>query len=257
VPQELLPGWLRLAAAVLLAACVAVTAVLAVQFVGGGQPEWLDSVIDPRIHAELSRFPVLLSWLPDLGTLGPVAFITLALILACAASRRWSGAVLVAVTVPVAIGLTEYVLKPLIGRGTFPSGHATSMFALATICAVLLFDPPGRRVPGVVRLLSAIAALMLAAAVSAAMVAIGAHHFTDAVAGAAVGTGLVLACALTLDLVMSRARQTRAPRRLPGGDQRRAVRAPNPSQETLTGSTTTDLTQMLCRPTRTQPKASE
>jgi membrane-associated phospholipid phosphatase len=206
----LLPRWLRLPAAMLLAACAAVTAVLAVLFAGRGQPGWLDSAFDPRIQAELSRFPVLLSWLPDLGTLRPVALITLALVVACAATRKWSGAVLAAVAMPVATGLTEYVLKPFVGRvieHSFPSGHATGMFALATICAILLVDPPRRHVPGAVRLLLVFAALMLAAAVSAAMVAIGAHRFTDAAAGAAVGTGIVLACALSLDLVITRARQ--------------------------------------------------
>ena len=35
------------------------------------------------------------------------------------------------------------------------------------------------------------------------MVAIGAHAFTDAIGGAAVGTAVVLACALTLDLLAS------------------------------------------------------
>ena len=216
VPQALLPRWLHLPAATLLAAC-AVTAVLAVQFAGQRQPGWLDSALDPRIQAELNRFPVLLSWLPDLGTLRPVALITLALAAACVATRRWSGAVLAATAVPAATGLTEYVLKPFVGRvieQSFPSGHATSMFALATICAVLLVDPPRRRVPGAVRLLLMLAALILAAAVSAAMVAVGAHHFTDAAAGAAVGTGLVLAGTLILDLVISRAR--RAGRRAPG-----------------------------------------
>jgi membrane-associated phospholipid phosphatase len=214
VPQELLPRWLRLPAATLLAACAAVTAALALQSVGQGQPGRLDSALDPRIQAELSRVPVLLSWLPDLGTLRPVALITLALVVACVAARRWSGAVLAAVAAPAAVGLTEYVLKPSVGQvieQAFPSGHATSMFALATICAILLVDPPRRHVPGAVRLLLAFGAFMLAAAVSAAMVAIGAHHFTDAAAGAAVGTGLVLACTLILDLVVSRARQARAP----------------------------------------------
>jgi membrane-associated phospholipid phosphatase len=177
-------------------------------------------VLDPRIQDELSRFPVLLSWLPDLGTLIPVALATLVLVVACAATRRWSGAVLAAVAVPAATGLTEYVLKPFVGRvieQSFPSGHATSMFALATICAVLLVDPPRCHVPGAVRLLLVLAALILAAAVSAAMVAIRAHRFTDAAAGAAVGTGLVLACALTLDLVISRARRARPPRSLHDG----------------------------------------
>jgi membrane-associated phospholipid phosphatase len=204
----------------LLAACAAATAALAVQSVGQGQPGRLDSALDPLIQAELSRFPVLLSWLPDLGTLRPVALITLALVVACVTTHRWSGAVLAAVAVPAAVGLTEYVLKPIVGRvieQSFPSGHATSMFALATICAVLLVNPPRRHVPRAVRLLLTLAALMLAAAVSAAMVATGAHHFTDAAAGAAVGTGLVLACTLILDLVISQARQARAPRSLPGG----------------------------------------
>ena len=103
---------------------------------------------------------------------------TFALILACAVTRQWRGAVLMAVAVPVAIGLTEYVLKPSVGEAigqAFPSGHATSSFALAATFAVLLASPPCRRVPGGVRLLLALVAVLLATAVAAAMVAIGAH----------------------------------------------------------------------------------
>lgn len=211
-PPLLLPGPLRVAGTALLAACVAVTAVLGVHFVGHGLVGWLDSAFDPRIRVGLSRFPALLYWLPGLGTLAPVTMITLALALACVVTRRWSGAVLTVVAVPAAIGLTDYVLKPYVNVGqaivhSFPSGHATGMFALAAICAVLLVDPPRHRVPGVIRLLLVFMALLLAAAVAAAMVAIGAHYFTDAVGGAAVGTGVVLACALALDMVASRARQ--------------------------------------------------
>ena len=116
VPQELLPRWLRVPTATLLAACAVVTVALAVQSVGHGQPGRLDSALDPRIEAGLSRFPVLLSWLPDLGTLRPVALITLALVVACVATRRWSGAVLAAVAVPAAVGLTESRSSPLSGR---------------------------------------------------------------------------------------------------------------------------------------------
>ena len=193
----------------MLAACAAVTVVLATLFAGRGKPGWLDSVMDPRFRALQGRFPAVVNWLPDLGTLKPVTLMTLALVLACVATHRWSGAILAAVAEPAAIGLTEYVLKPSIGQAmwwgtshSYPSGHATGMFALAAIFAVLLFDPPGRRVPGVTLLLLVfIAVLLLAAAVAAAMVAIGAHTFTDAVGGAAVGTGMVMACALALDLV--------------------------------------------------------
>jgi membrane-associated phospholipid phosphatase len=205
VPQQLLPRQLRLPVAALLASCAAVPAVLAALLVGHGKQGWLDSVADLRIRAGMGRFPALLNWLPDLGALKPVTLMTLALVFGCLAVRRWSGAILAAVAVPVATGLTEYVLKPYVGGpldAAFPSGHATSMFALAAVFAVLLANPPRRRPPWTVRLLLVLMALLLAAAVAAAMVAIGAHTFTDTVAGAAVGCGVVLAGALILDLVV-------------------------------------------------------
>ena len=197
----------------LLAACVAVTAVLGV-LAARGRPEWLDSVLDPRFHALQARFPALVDRLPELGTLGPVTLMTLALVLACLATRRWSGAVLAGVATPVATALTEYVLKPLVGA-SFPSGHATSLFALAATCAVLLANPR-HRVPWALRLPLALIALLVAAAVAAAMVAIGAHYFTEAVGGTAFGIGVVLACTLTLDLVTSRLRPRPAAPPAPG-----------------------------------------
>ena len=181
-------------------------AVVGVRFPGYGLPGWLDATFDPRLQAHLSRFPVLLNWLPHFGELKPVTVMTFMLMLAWAIIRQWRGAVLTAVAVPIAIGLTEYVLKPSIGEAigqAFPSGHATSSFALATIFTVLLASLPCRRVPGGVRLLLAVLAVLVAAAVAAAMVAVGAHTFSDAVGGAAVGTGVVLACAFTLDVLGS------------------------------------------------------
>jgi len=200
--MQLVPGSLRRPAIALLAACVALMAVTGVRFPGYGLPGWLDATFGPRVQTQLGQLPVLLTWLPDVGTRQPVAAMTFALILACAVTRRWRGAVLAVAAVPIAIGLTEYVLKPSIGEAigqAFPSGHATSMFALATSCAVLLANPPRRRLPDSVRLLLALMAVLLAVGVASAMVANAEHSFTDAVAGAAVGTGVVLACALTLD----------------------------------------------------------
>ena len=190
---------------VLLAACVAAIAATGVRFPGYGLPGWLDATFDPRFQAQQGRFPVLLDWLPHLGQLKAVTAMTFALLLACAITRRWRGAALAFVAVPTAIGLTEYVLKPSIGEAIgqgFPSGHATSMFALAASFAVLLANPP-RRVPAGIRLLLVLLAVLMATAVAAAMVAIGAHTFSDAVGGAAVGVGVVLACALTLDALGS------------------------------------------------------
>jgi membrane-associated phospholipid phosphatase len=59
------------------------------------------------------------------------------------------------------------------------------------------------------------------------MVAIGAHYFTDVVAGAAVGTGLVLAGALILDLMTSQVRRARARRPVADGQPRQPARTPD------------------------------
>jgi len=203
--MPLVPGSLRRPAVVLLAACVAAIAATGVRFPGYGLPGWLDATFDPRFQAQQGRFPVLLDWLPHLGGQKFVAAMTLVLMLACAVVRRWRGVVLVVAAVPIAVGLTEYVLKPTVGQAigeAFPSGHATGSFALAASFAVLLANPP-RRVSAGIRLLLVLLAVLMATAVAAAMVANGAHTFTDAVGGAATGTGVVLACALTLDALGS------------------------------------------------------
>jgi membrane-associated phospholipid phosphatase len=203
-PPGLLPVSLR-AAAGLLAGCV-LTAVLAFFLAGTRSPGALDAAVDPRIQAVLGHVPVLLEWLPKFGTPAPAALMTAALALIFAASRRWSGIALAVIAVPVASGLTEYLLKPSVGAlldQGFPSGHATVMFALATIWALWLAGPARSWLPGALRLLLALLGALLAAAVGAAMIAIQAHTLTDVVAGTAVGTGVVLACALSLDLVIS------------------------------------------------------
>jgi membrane-associated phospholipid phosphatase len=217
--MQLVPGSLRRTAIVLLAVCVAILAATGTRGPGYGLPDRLDATLDPRFTAYLGRFPVMLNWLPHLGGQKFVLAMTLGLMLACSVTRRWRGVVLVVAAVPIAIGLTEYVLKPSVGEAidqAFPSGHATSSFVLAASFAVLLANPP-RRVPGGVRIALVLVAFLLAAAVAAAMVANGAHTFTDAVGGAAVGTGVVLGCALTLDALGSLPRPEPAAPPPPGG----------------------------------------
>ena len=204
VLRPLVPAALRPWAVALLAVCVAITVLLGVSLAHHTRAGSIDAAADAQIRADLGGHPVLLNRLAGLGDLLPVTAMTAALVLACLVTRRRRGAVLVAVAIPVAVALTELVLKPLIGRTltgalSFPSGHETRVFALAAAFVVLLACPLRPWMPAAVRLLLAVAVLMIAGAVGVALVGVGAHYFTDTVGGAAVGTGVVLATALVLD----------------------------------------------------------
>jgi membrane-associated phospholipid phosphatase len=206
----LTPGTHR-PAALLVAACVAVTTCLALAFGHQARADRLDAAVDARIQSALGSYQGSLHLLTGLGGLVPVATLTAALALACLVTRWWRGAALAVLGVPAAVALTELVLKPLVGRSiggypSFPSGHATAMFALAATCAVLLANPPRPRLPRAVRLLLLAGAVLVAAAVPVGMVALGFHYFTDIVAGTAVGTGTVLLIALLIDLARPAAR---------------------------------------------------
>jgi membrane-associated phospholipid phosphatase len=202
-PRPLLPPALRRSAAMVVAGCAAVTASLGLAFAGQARPDGLDRAVDAHIRSGLGQYEGHL--LAELGDLVPVTVLTAALILACLAMRRRRVAALTCLAVPGAVALTEFVLKPLVGRTIhgaylcFPSGHATASFALATTCAVLLAGPARPRLPGAVRMLLILGAAVVAAAVATAMVALGHHYFTDAVAGTAVGAGMVLLTALLID----------------------------------------------------------
>jgi membrane-associated phospholipid phosphatase len=191
----------------LLAACVALTALLGARYTHQIQAGRLDTAIDVRVQALLGGHPTMLS-LVRLGDPVPMTAMTAALILACLVTRRWRGAVLVAVAVPGAVALTELLLKPFIhrtlaGQLSFPSGHATGVFTLAAAFAVLLVDPPRPRIPADLRAFTALGAFFAAAIVATAIVGVHSHYATDTVAGAAVGTAVVLLTALVLDRLPS------------------------------------------------------
>ena len=189
-------------ATALLAACVAIVAALGVQFAGHTQPGRLDAPVDAAFRSALAGYPGILLFLARFGDLPLVTVMTAALVVGCAAARRWRGALLAAIAVPVASGLTEGILKHLVGRTlhgwlSYPSGHATSSFVLATVSIILLAAPS--RLPAPVRRLLMAAALLFAVAVPSVMVVLGLHYFTDIVGGAAVGAGTALLTALLLD----------------------------------------------------------
>lgn len=223
--RPLLPGRLRPAAAALLVACVAVVTALGVRFAGTSKPGRLDAAVDGPIRSSLGGHPLPLDIVALFGEPVLVVPLTVALVLACAVAGRWRGAVLAAVAVPLASALTEDVLKPVIGRTiggalSYPSGHTTAAFTLATISAILLAQPPRPRLTTVARRLLVLGGYLLAVAVAVAVIGLHYHYFTDTIGGAAVGTGTVLLGAYIIDAVLP-------PERFPpgfsaGGPTRRA-----------------------------------
>jgi membrane-associated phospholipid phosphatase len=208
--RPLLSAAARLPAAAIVAICVLVTAVQAVWLRHGMETGWVDTAVDAKVRAALGGHPALLAVLVWPG--GPVVVTAMAaaVVLACVLRRQYGEAAFVAISVPLAAAITELVLKPLIGRTSwgdpFPSGHVTSVAALATALTVLLARTP-TRAPGPFCLALACTAFLVTAAVALGVIGANMHHLSDTVGGAAVGTGTVLLIVLVLDTLSQKWRR--------------------------------------------------
>jgi membrane-associated phospholipid phosphatase len=157
---------------------------------------------------------------------------------ACLLTGRLNGAVLAAAAVPVAVGLDEALLKPLVDRTylgslAYPSGHVTTDAALAAALSIVLLvppQPPGTRLP---RILLAALAWAVTVVVAVAVMSLRWHYFTDTLAGAAVGIGTAAALALLIDLPALRRGLDRLCRAWPSrapGPARTAAPRPQPDR---------------------------
>jgi len=199
--QRLLPPPFRLAAIIVVAACAITVGVLSALFYHGSRPDALDKAVFRLVWPHR----VGLTPLASVGDTVPIALLTAVLCYCCLAMRRYRGAIMVAVAVPVAAAATE-LLKHVIHRIyinflSFPSGHTTATFAVITCVAVLLVNPPASKAPASMRIVLAATSAGAGVAVALGLVAARFHYFTDTIGGAAVGIGVVLAVALLLDSV--------------------------------------------------------
>lgn len=202
---HLLPAPARTVAVVILTGCVALTGLLGARYTGRAHAGWLDTRLDARLIALLGHHHTILR-LIRLGDPIRVAQAAALLVLLCLATRNWRGVALVAIAVPAAGVLAEFILKPLINRTmggalAFPSGHATGVFALSVTFAVLLVAPPRPRIPTSLRATLALSALGATVVVGAAIAGAHSHYTTDVVGGAGVATAVVLLTALIIDRI--------------------------------------------------------
>jgi membrane-associated phospholipid phosphatase len=186
--------------------CALVVVVLGVAFAHQTRADGFDNAVDSPFISLFAGHRWLLPWLAKPGTLVPAVVVSLVIAAWCVAFGRLNGAVLALTAVPVAAGLDDGLLKHVFGRTyfgalVFPSGHTTTVVALAATLAVLLLVPPQRASTLAVRVLAVAVACAAACVVAAAVIAFRWHYFTDTVAGAAVGVGTVCALSVILDLV--------------------------------------------------------
>ena len=145
--RPLLAASARPWAGALLACCAVLVAVLGMLFVHQAKADWLDHAVDSPIISWLGGHQGLAAWLAAPGSPIPAGVLSAAIVVGCLLAGRLNGAVLAAAAVPAAVGLNDGLLKPLVHRTylgvlTYPSGHTTTMFAVAATVAVLLLIPP-------------------------------------------------------------------------------------------------------------------
>jgi undecaprenyl-diphosphatase len=191
----------RPAARALVIAGAGVTAGLGVLVAGQVRAGRLDAAADRWVQSGLAGHRGTLA---GLGAPASVAVLTTVLVLACLAAGRLRVALLAAVAVPGAAVAAEVLIKPLVGQMrytalSFPSGHVTSVSAVAAVLAVLLIGPSRPPLAAAPRVLVAAAGVLLTGGVAVAQIALGRHYFTDTVAGAATGVAVVLLAALIFD----------------------------------------------------------
>jgi membrane-associated phospholipid phosphatase len=188
-----------------LAACVIVVVVTGLLFKGETGPDGFDNAVDSPVIAFARGHARLFLWFVVPGDLIPTIAVSAAIAAGCLIARRPNGAVLAVAAVPAAAGLDDGLLKHLFHRTylgvlSFPSGHTTSVTALAATLAILLLLPPQRARTAAVRAAAVATACLITAMVVIGVIGVRFHYFTDTLAGAAVGVGTVLGLALLLDL---------------------------------------------------------
>jgi membrane-associated phospholipid phosphatase len=219
--EPLLPPQARRPAAIATACCAVLVGVLAAVAAHRSQGNAVDRPVDSWIRQRLGSHLHVLSDISYVGGGQVVAVLTVLLVLACLAARRVNAAALTLVSVIVAVGLTEFVLKPLVhetirGSLTYPSGHTTSLFTLIAVAGVLMLNPPRQRPRPGVRLLLMLGLVIVGCVVAVALIGLQYHYFTDTVAGAAWGTCVALTATFLFDMpgVRRRLGTTRLSRRI-------------------------------------------
>lgn len=195
---------------VLVVTIVAIT-VLSVKYGGEKQASSLDRHGANLIY-RLHLWKAFGTRVANLGGPGPIAVFAVVLTIALVLLRRFRAALVGIIAIPLAVAITEWVLKPLVGRTynvyataySFPSGHTASIFATALVAVLALCDRQRPRLPGFVAFIVGLVALGVAAAVGIALINTQRHFATDVIGGFCVALATVIAVAFVVDYAVDR-----------------------------------------------------
>jgi membrane-associated phospholipid phosphatase len=206
-PRRLLTADRRAVAglAVVTALCIAVVALLGAHYAHDYRAGRLDSGIDRRLRYHLRSHIVLLNHLVDVAP-AVLVLVCLVMVVGFATHGRPRAALLTVFGPGVAIGLTEVVLKPLVGRRlrgglSFPSGHTTGAVATAVVLVVFLLGPSRPMMRLGFRLLLCLVAAACAVIVATALVGAGDHYATDTLGGLCTAIAVVLVVSFLIDTI--------------------------------------------------------
>lgn len=146
-----------------------------------------------------------------------------------ALTRRWNVALLAAVGPALALGLTELIGKPLVGRvlgpgvlrgstvgalsGSYPSGHETGLVSWLVLLLVVVFRAPVTRTARA----SCLAVAVLWALAGGVGLTVNYYHYaTDTIGAVGLATATVLGVALLIDRCLTRAATTATAGAAPG-----------------------------------------
>ena len=219
VAPLLSPSRRRAAAGIALVA-TAVFIALAVHYAGQRLPGSFDRSVDTWLitHTDADRRDV--RRVANLGSEVSGTILTLVVGLIALWLRRGRAVVLSLLSPPLGTLITEYVLKPLVGRSyyglgySFPSGHTVVLCTVAFSFAFTVLErPPTRReLPLRARRAAATVAMFIAAVAVVAVVAAGFHYATDALGGLCVAVVMVVAAAIGIDITADGIRRRRTAR---------------------------------------------
>lgn len=205
--QPLIPGVLRIPAAIVTSWCGIVLLFLGTQYVGQEAPGRFDSAVSSLVEPVASQHQAAAWIMIQFGDPAAAVVLTAVLTLACYATGRIDVAMLTmsGMIITAAVVLT---LKPLVGRTlgdtlSFPSGHTAAVTVVGTTVALFCIGRARGRT-GLVAALASANVAAVAIVMGLALVATNQHYATDIVGGFCLAIVVVVFLAFVLDAVGSR-----------------------------------------------------